>query len=436
MSADAEKSVLGAIMLDPSVLPEVMEVIRPADFSSPLGEDIFAAVLEMYTEAKPIDTITLAEKMNGHQGLATNGGPVFLFDLMHNTPSASNALHYAEIVARAATTRRLKGALTRGQQLAAGDMDPDELVEIISNEVLMAGRPATTVSWVGGTIDDYVTSLAQPVRYIPTPWPALNALIGGWCPGRTYVVGARPATGKSVFGIQAALGLAEHGAVALSSLEMSEQEIQARMVANLADIDLGLLQAHKVPAEAYPRLMASVQQLKGLTLAIDDRSSISPLDVGSHARSLDRRNRMSGAVVDYIQLMGGEDRMRSRQEEVSSMSRQLKLLARALDIPVVALSQLNRESDSRPGRIPNLSDLRESGALEQDADVVILLSKKRIKDDLTGLEFDSPNEVLVQVAKNRNGPTGNFTLWLEGEYARLRNPAFGASYGIGTVVPD
>jgi replicative DNA helicase len=435
MSDDAERSVLGSILIDPRVLPEVMEVVRPADFSRLIYEHIFQAMIEMFTNGKPIDEITLMAEMHGHQGLANVGNAVFLFDMRSNTPTASNALHYAEVVAKGATTRRLKSALTRGAQLVDGDMDPDELVEIVSNEVLMAGRPASSVSWVGATIDDFIATLDQPVRYIASPWPALNALIGGWAPGRLYVVGARPSVGKSVFGIQAALGMAQHGACALSSLEMTEDEIQARMLANLADVDLGYIQAHNIPSAAYPRLMAAVQELKELTLAIDDRGSVSPLDVGSHARALDRRNRMSGAVIDYVQLMGGDTAMRSRQEEVSAMSRQMKLLAKSLDIPVVALSQLNRESESRAGRIPNMSDLRESGSLEQDADVVILLSKK-VETDENGVEFDSPNEVLVQVPKNRNGPIGNFTLFLQGEFARLRNPAMQHTYGIGTVVPD
>jgi len=436
VSADAEKAVLGCILIRPSVLPEVMEVVRPADFSSVLGEDIYAAMLEMFEDAQPIDAITLYQRMSNHAGLANQGGAVLLHDLMQAPPSADSALHYAEIVAQSATRRRLIGSLTRGQQLLDGDMNPDELVEVIADEIQAAGRPASRVSWVGATIDDYIAGLSKPVRYIPTPWPALNALIGGWAPGRFYVIGARPSVGKSVLGIQAALGLAQHGAVSLTSLEMSEAEIQSRMVANLADIDLGLLQAHNVPALAIPRLLAAVQEIKGLTLSIDDRSGISAMDLGGHVRSLARRMDVSGAVIDYIQLMGGEERARSRQEEVSGMSRQMKLLTKALDIPVIGLSQLNRESTNRHGNVPILADLRESGSLEQDADVVILLSKKRIKDEGTGEEFDSPNEVLVQVAKNRNGPTGAFTLWLEGEYARLKNPAMQYEYGIGTVVPD
>src|SRR6478735_7640926 len=380
-----------------------MEVLKPQDFSSVLGEDIFATMLEMFEAAQPIDAITLYQRMATHTGLANQGGAVLIHDLMQAPPSADSALHYAEIVAQGATRRRLQGSLTRGQQLLDGDINPDELVEALAAEVQAAGRPSTRVQWVGATIDQYVAGLSEKVRYIPTPWPALNALIGGWCPGRFYVIGARPAVGKSVFGIQAALGMAQHGAVSLSSLEMTEPEIQARMIANLADIDLGLLQAHNVPAMSIPRLMAAVAEVKGLTLAIDDRSGISAIDVGTHARC---------------------------------MSRQMKLLSRSLDIPVLALSQLNRNSQSRSERVPDMADLRESGALEQDADVVILLSRKRITDPETGTEFDSPNEVLVQVAKNRQGPTGNFTLWLEGEYARLKNPAMHYEYGIGTVVPD
>lgn len=435
MSAEAEKALLGCILIRPAVLPEVMEVVRPADFSSLLGEDIFATMLEMFEEAQPIDAITLYQRMATHQGLINQGGPVLLHDLMQAPPSADSGVHYAEIVAQSATKRRLDGSLARGRQLLDGDMNPDELVEVLAAEIMAAGRPSTRVQWVGASIDQYVADLANPVRYMATPWPALNALIGGWCPGRFYVVGARPAVGKSVFGIQAALGMAQHGAVSLSSLEMTEPEIQARMIANLADIDLGLLQSHNVPSMAIPRLLAAVNEVKGMTLAIDDRSGISAMDVGNHARSMARRLTMAGSVIDYVQLLGGEERLRSRQEEVSGMSRQMKLLSRSLDIPVIALSQLNRNSQSRSERIPDMSDLRESGALEQDADVVILLSRKRITDE-SGHEFDSPNEVLVQVAKNRQGPTGNFTLHLEGEYARLRNPAMQHDYGIGTVVPD
>jgi replicative DNA helicase len=436
VSGDNEKALLGALLLEPVHLPEVMEVVRPADFLSPLGEDIFTAMLEMFSSAEHIDTLTVANKMSRHLGLVNNGGGVFLFDLTHHCPSPSAALSYANEVAKQATRRRLKGALTRGMQLVDGDMDPDELVEVAANEVLMSARPATSVGWVGATMDDFVSTLDQPVRYIPTPWPSLNALIGGWAQGRMYVVGARPSVGKSVLAVQAACGLADHGAVALNSLEMSEAEIQARMLAHYADIDLTSIQAHKVPAEAIPRMRAAVQQIKGLTLSIDDRPSPTALDIGANARSLSRRMHVAGAVIDYVQLIGDENSTRSRQEEVSAISRQMKLLAKALDIPVIALSQLNRQSQNRADRVPDMADLRESGSLEQDADVVILLSKKRMKDEGTGLEYDDPHTILVQVAKNRNGPTGAFTLELEGAYARLRNPALSASYGIGTVVPD
>lgn len=437
MSKEAEQSVLGAVILSQGkVLDDVSEVLVPADFASPVGEAIFTVMLAMRDSGVPIDAITLSDWCAGNETIERHNRAVVIADLLTNTPTSSNAVHYAGIVAEEAAKRRLAVALTRSQQInERDDLTADEKADIVEEEITAARRPNASIHWLGSTLPGYLAALDEPVRMYRTPWPVLNACIGGWVPGRLYIVGARPAVGKSVFGVQAALGLAQHGAVSLSSLEMSTTEVQHRMVANLADVDMSALMEHRLQVGERLRVEAAVAELAGMTIAIDDRSGMGAGDVLAYARTMAKRNQMSGAIVDYLQLMEGAEGM-NRQQAVAGMSRAMKLGAKALDIPVIALSQLNREPESRGDRLPTMSDLRESGALEQDADVVILLSRRRMTDE-TGAEFDSPNEVVVQVVKNRHGPTDTFILRLEGAYARLVNPAMRSqTMGLGGPTPN
>lgn len=417
-----EKAILGAVLLDPRCLNEVAETLHPGDFSTLLGEHIYAEMLAMREEGVPIDDLTLADRLGHDEPFTRAGGLPVLIDLRLGTPTASNVAYYVRPVVESAAKRRAKAALTRGLQLLdGGDVGADEVLDLAGAELHAATRVNGALRWIGHGIDEHVQALNEPVTYLPTPWPALNHVIGGFAPGRLYVVGARPSVGKSITGVQCATVLARYGTVSLSSLEMSHDEIRERVLADVADVTLDEIQGHAVPDAAWPRLLAAVDQVRHMDIVIDDRTSISAFDVGNQARAIARRSTLVGVVIDYVQLMSGTAR-RNRQEEVAEFSRQLKLLARSLGVPVIALAQLNRGPEGRDG-LPKMSDLRESGALEQDADVVILMSRKVIEDPQTGKPYESPTEVMVNVDKNRHGRSKEiFTLHLDGAYARLRNP--------------
>lgn len=417
----AEKSVLGAVMQS-DCMGDVLEVVSAGDFDSPLAEHVFSVMTQMHAEGQPLDALTVGDRMRNDGVLARHGGLGTLFDLVQSVPTVSNVDYYARIVAREAAKRRARAALIRGMQLLDGDMDSGEVLEIVQSEVASAARPSAALAWVGDSVDEWRAGLEEEVSCIPTPWPALNALIGGWRPGKTYLIAARPGVGKSIALVQSAIEIARRGAFALSSLEMGTDEIQDRIVAQLADVSLDAIQSHRLTDGERLRIDAAVQEAKGLRLAIDDRADVSIFDVAAHARAVARREPLAAIGMDYVQLAEGTGKATQR-ENVSETSRQMKLLAKSLHVPFIALSQLNRQPVGRTGRTPESADLKDSGALEQDADVVILVWPRRLKDPETGEEYDSPTEMVVRVDKARSGRQGNFGLVKEGEYARLRNPA-------------
>lgn len=420
-----EKAILGSILIDPRCLDEVAELLHPGDFSTALGEHIYAEMLAMREAQIPVDTVTLADRLMSDPVFTASGrNPVLLVDLRMATPTAANVMFYVRPVVEAAAKRRARAALTRGLQLLDGeDIAADEVLDLAGAELHAATRVNGGLRWIGHGIDEHIKMLNEPVTYMPSPWPSLNHVIGGFAPGRLYILGARPSVGKSISGIQVATTLAKYGTVSLSSLEMSHDEIRERVLADVADVTLDEIQGHAIPDAAWPRFLAAADEVRNFDIVVDDRTSVSAFDVGNQARAISRRGNLAGVIIDYVQLMSGTAK-RNRQEEVAEFSRQLKLLARSLNVPVIALAQLNRGPQHREDRLPAMSDLRESGALEQDADVVILLSRKMVEDPETGTTYESPTEVLVNVDKNRHGRSKEmFTLILDGAYARLRNPA-------------
>jgi len=248
---------------------------------------------------------------------------------------------------------------------------------------------------------------------VPTPWADLNHIIGGWRPGGLYIMGARPGVGKTLMGVNAAVGLAAHGHVALNSLEMGRREVHERILSAQASIDMGRITRHKLTEDDWGKIAHYRPSLQGLPLSIDDRSTVGVTDIKSHARSVARRGHLAGIVVDYLQLMSTpRGDKRPRHEVIGEISRGLKILAKELDVPIIALSQLNRAS-TQGDRRPTMADLPESGSLEQDSDVVLLLH----------VEEDDPSTMHVGVPKNRQGATGAFELVRNGHYARLNGLA-------------
>lgn len=401
-----EHLLVGIVLNYASVLDDLE--IDGADFADPRCEAVWGAARQLRGKGHPTDPATVAQALRGTPGV----DPSWLAACYGAAPSRALANHYARAVADSAVRRRLRMAATRITQMAESLEDAQEAVENARDEIEACTRTITDTGYIADTIGSTIDALAEAPNYTPTPWADLNQLIAGWRPGCLYVIGARPGSGKTILGVQAAVELARHGHVALSSLEMSRQEIHQRILAQVAGVDLGRLINRRLNDADWARIAERAPEIADLPLSIDDRSSARPIDVRSHARSVARKGHLKAIVVDYVQLMSAPagDR-RSRQEVVAQFSRELKSLARGLNVPVLALAQLNRGPATRADSTPVMSDLKESGALEQDADVVLLLDSPE-KD---------PSLLNLVVAKNRHGATASIRLARRGHLARLDN---------------
>ena len=408
---EAERSVLGAMMLSREAVQDVAEIITGPDFYRPAHETIFRTILMMQTRGEPVDVVTVSGALTQSGDLASIGGPAELHDMAGAVPTAANAGYYAEIVAKQAVRRRLAVAGQQVVALASQPGDEAELVELARKAVDGTSKATTsTVQSFGETIDLMLGQLDEEPNYVTTPWAAVNDIIGGLRPGGLYVVAARPSVGKSVVALQLAKGLTASGSVAFSSLEMSEADVQMRAVSADLRIDLRRLIERDLTPGDWEKIRTRRAEWQNVPLYVDERSGVTITDIKRFARSVNRRQPLAGVVVDYLQLMSqppGDKRQ--RHEFVADMSRQLKVLAMDMQIPVIALSQLNRSSTQREDKMPTISDMRESGAIEQDADVVILLHREILGE--------KRGDLSMLVAKNRNGSTGVAQLDFYGHYS-------------------
>lgn len=419
---EAEKALLGACLQSNTALDEASEVIHAGDFYRPIHATIFTACTVLAERGEPADPVTVAGQLQRDGNLVLVGGGPYLLTLIEAMPSASNARYYAEQVAEAAVRRRLLETGQRAMQHAAGHGDAIEAVERVRADLdaLVDNTRATDGSDIGPLAADAITRYGSPVTGgLPTPWHDLNDnLNGGLRPGTLTVVGARPGQGKSAVGVALCVHVAQAGLGALFvSLEMPENEVTDRVIASLASVSYSKILSHTLEDSDWARIEAAVDKLAGLGLRIVDKSYMTLTAIRTIARSFARNERGLGVlVVDYIQLMQASEPRQSRQEQVSGFSRGLKLLAKELKVPVVALAQLNRGSEQRTDKKPTMSDLRESGAIEQDADHVMLLH--RDDEDETRI-----GEIDVLLTKNRGGRTGTVTLGWAPHFQQVRSLA-------------
>lgn len=414
---DAERCALGGMMLDQRVIPDVFEVVAPDDFYEPKHDHIATAIQRLDGRGEVIDVIAVSDELERTGTLGRAGGAEYLHSLTSYVPTAANAGYYAKIVADFARRRRVREAGVRVAQMALERTeDAEALVEEARAEIDAAlGGSRTVARPVGDSIGDMIASLSEPPVFAPSPWRDLNDVIGGFRPGNMIVAGARPGIGKTVFGLGAAVGLADSGAVIFASLEMSERELQKRLVAQVGEVRVQDLVNSAVDPADWDRVHQARDAVEAMPLFINDNAAATVNSIRSYARTVARTKPLAGIVVDYLQLMQGAGESKPRQEEIAGFSRQLKLLAKEFEVPVIVLSQLNRASEQRADRMPAIADLRESGAIEQDADVVILLHRESAYDR------DSPRhgEIDLIVAKNRHGRTGVATLAFQGHYGRM-----------------
>jgi replicative DNA helicase len=415
----AEQAVVGAMLLDREAIWTALDTLTPSDFYQPKHELIARAAATLAERDEPADTIAVINELERTGQIAKAGGDAYLFQLTSLVATTANVGYHADIVRQKAIRRRLHDAGMRITRMgSATEGDPMKLVDEAQQELeVVAKNTRVEVHAIGDTIAATIDRLDEKPEFVSTGFESLDRVIGGLAGGNLVVVGARPGEGKTILGMNLATMLARRGMVVYVSLEMSEDELQLRLIAQFGEVHMKSLRNHTLNEEQWKRVAIARQKMQGAPIFIDDKST-TLAEMRAYIRSVSRRGQLAGVVVDYLQLMEGGDPKQSRQEFVGSMSRQLKLLAKQLGVPVIALSQLNRLVEGRKSRVPILSDLRESGSIEQDADVVLLLSYDRSKKD----------DLVVAVAKNRHGENGEVSLIWQGQYARIRDRAW-SPYG-------
>jgi replicative DNA helicase len=422
----AEQSVLGAMLMSKDAIADVVECVRGTDFYRPMHETIFDAVLDLYGRGEPADAVTVAAQLQRQGDLGRVGGAPYLHTLVSGVPIAANAGYYAEIVREKAILRRLVDAGTRIAQWGySGEGDVDDVVDRAQAEVYGVTDKRTSEDYaplsdiMEGTLDEIeaISNRDGAMVGVPTGFVDLDELTNGLHPGQMIIVAARPAMGKSTLGLDIARSAAiKHGmASVIFSLEMSRNEITMRLLSAEARIALNAMRNGHMNDDDWSRLARKMGEVSSAPLFIDDSPNMTMMEIRAKARRLKQRHDLRMIVVDYLQLMQSGKRVESRQLEVSEFSRQLKLLAKELDVPVVAISQLNRGAEQRTDRRPMLSDLRESGSLEQDADMVVLIHR----EDAYERESTRPGEADLIVAKHRNGPTATVVVAFQGHYSRF-----------------
>lgn len=410
---DAERSVLGAMLLSRAVIQEITEMVQGLDFYRPGHGLIFDAVVDLDGRGEPADAVTVAAALLASGDLERAGGAPYLHELAYACPTPSSGAHYAGIVAGHAARRRLVQIAGSLRQRAEEGGDIAALTDEATAAMgaLNSGNGAN-IRAVAETIDATLDSLDEAVTYVESPWQNVNQFIQGWRPGALYVIAARPSVGKTVAGFQAALSLANKGPVAFTSLEMDHSELELRMVSQEARVDMGRITSRKLTNADWERVAGARERWGKLPLFIDSSKDATFAQVARHAWAVKRKHGLAALVVDYIGLLEHPDPKKKEYEVVTEHSRKLKLLAKALGVPVIALSQLNRGSEHREGKVPQMSDLRSSGAIEQDADVVILMHRNLM---------ESPHEADLIVAKNRHGITGTAQMDFLGHHSMLRD---------------
>ncbi|MEE9963657.1 MAG: replicative DNA helicase [Propionicimonas sp.] len=421
----AEQSVLGAMLMSKDAIGDVAEILKGRDFYRPAHEIIFDAILNLYSRGEPADAITIADELTKRGELARAGGHMYLHDLLATVSIASNASYYAEIVRDKAVLRRLVEAAMKISQLGySGRGDVAGIVDVAQQTIYEVAEGKASEDYqplsalMEATLDEMEALSNNGVMSgVPTGFLDLDELTNGLHPGQMVIIAARPGMGKSTLGLDFARAAAIKNGLcaAFFSLEMTKTEIVMRLISAEAQVPLNEIRRGNMSEENWRRIAQKTAEVSSAPLFIDDSPNQTMMEIRAKARRLKQRNDLKLVIVDYMQLMTSGKRVESRQLEVSEFSRQMKLLAKELEVPVVALSQLNRGPEQRTDKKPMLSDLRESGSLEQDADVVVLLHR----DDMYNSQSERAGEADLIVAKHRNGQTRTVQVAFQGHYSRF-----------------
>jgi replicative DNA helicase len=410
---EAEESVLGAMMLSHEAIADVVEIVKPEDFYRTAHSRIFETLRGLYARGEPVDQLTAVEELRRRDLLDSVGGPLYVRDLADNTPTPGAAGSYAKIVAQAALLRRLISAASDIMEMGySAPEDPDRVADEAEQRIYDVARrdEKDQIATLDDLVDQAMTDLEHMQNResafagLPTGFRDVDALLSGLQPGNLLVIAARPGVGKSSFVTNLArnVAVASRQPVAMFSLEMSRWEIGMRLLCAEARVSWDDIRNKRAGAEHWARITQAAGDLHDAPLTIVDSGNVTLVDIRAKARRLKTRG-LELIIIDYLQLMSHHRRVDNRQQEIAEISRGLKLLAKELHIPVIAVSQLNRDPERRQDKRPQLSDLRESGAIEQDADVVMFIHRDDMDPNKKGLA-----ELIV--AKHRNGPTDTVML--------------------------
>ncbi|HEY8344693.1 MAG TPA: replicative DNA helicase [Bacillota bacterium] len=423
---EAERSTLGAMFLEKDAIYRAMEIIKPEDFYKDGHALIYQVVLDLTNKGEPVDLVTVTEELRQREALEKVGGITYLTELANAVPTAAHVEYYARIVEEKALLRNLIHAAT---EIVSLGYDGQEEVEKILDEAekkifaianRRAGRTIVSLKSILIEAFEQIEKLYEShgaVTGVPTGFSDLDRFTAGLQPSDLIILAARPSMGKTTF----ALNIAENAAVhlqipvAVFSLEMSKEQLAMKLLCAEAGVDNQRIRTGNLAEEDWPRLSHALGRLSEAKMFIDDSPNLSALEIRAKARRIQAKYGLGLIVIDYLQLMQGRGRAESRQQEVSEISRSLKALARELSVPVLALSQLSRAVEMRQNKRPSLADLRESGSLEQDADLVCFLYREDYYDPET--EKKGITELII--AKHRNGPIGTIDLLFQKEFSKF-----------------
>ncbi len=427
-NVEAEESVLGAVMLSAEAASVALERLRPDDFYRPAHQTVFEAILALFDGNQAIDAITVSDWLRRNESLERVGGIAFLNHLMDAVPATSNVGYYVEIVDETAARRRLMKAGTQVGMIAMqGDLPIDEVLDSAEAEVFAVAdrKVGEGLSRLGPLLQDTLEKIEElgtrggDITGVATGFKDLDRKLAGLHPANLIVVAARPSMGKSALALNIAQNIAAEGhPVAVFTLEMSREEVVQRLLSSMASVDSHKLRTGQLSPEMWQKLARESSRLYEMPFYVDDSADLTVTTIRAKCRRLKRKSDLGLVVVDYMQLMQGPARSDNRQQEIAEISRSLKNLARELHVPVIAVSQLNRQLEQRENKRPRLGDLRESGAIEQDADIVMFIYRDEYYSP------DSPETrgiAEINIAKHRAGATGNVMMTFAAEFTRFRN---------------
>lgn len=427
---EAEFSVLGGLMLEREAFDQISDLIRAEDFYKPTHQIIYKVISELHQKAQPIDLVTVSNSLQTKNELDVIGGPEYLLMLLDKVVSAANIDSHAKIIHEKSLLRRLINTSSGLIEKAYGSdyENAEALIDFAESEILKVGEQKTSSGLVGSAdimkssiekLEDLYQRKAD-VTGVPTGFTELDRMTSGLHGGELIIVAARPSMGKTAFSLNLAthMALRAKKTVAYFSVEMGKESVMMRLLAAEARVSMSELRNGRIQNSSWPKLIQTAGHISDAKLFIDDTPGISPFEIRARCRRLKAQHGLDCIMIDYLQLMDLKQKVESRERAVSEISKGLKVIAKEMNIPIIALAQLNRGVESRSDRRPMLSDLRESGSIEQDADVIMMLYRDDYydKDD-----SDKQGAAEVIIGKQRNGPTGTVKLRFDAKYNLFKN---------------